>query len=627
MKNHFGRFLLVFVMVTLCAFAYWKKQPPLGLDLAGGSSLTYQATAAEGDLTDERMKRAISVIDGRLNATGVTEISINYTQANEIVVELPGRTDAQIKDIKSLIERNGQLQFRIEAEESEQRKYLELRKQSGGLVKPPPQYEWFPTKDGGEALIKTPEKPLLLDVLKLRKKGVAEDAPEMKAAVAKYEEAQRNEVFTGDQLVKTDIQHQTMQTVVYFEFKTERKDYFGAFTEKHVKELMAIILDGKIDSSPIINGKLPGEGVIQGGGTSGFKEAEAKSLAIVLESGSTGIQLALAREELLGPSLGEVAISRGKWSVILGFGLVVGLMVFYYRLPGMVANFALLLNLVILMGILAFFRAALTLPGIAGIVLTLGMAVDANILIFERYREERHRGKAVPEALAAGYDRAMSAIIDSNATTILTAVVLIAMGTGSVKGFGVTLTVGLLASMFTSIFVTRWIFEWAIERGIAKDLVLGPDKKTLSFDYMRNRKWFTGPSFVLMILGAVAYLVRDDYSKRDLEFVGGQEAIVHLASGITPEDADKRVKQDKRYDEASIVTLAAEGIEALPGTTNRFRVRVKVDEFHDSLDVVVRVAKPIGADDAERRVHADKRYETAQVLALSSADSVDWSAG
>lgn len=618
MKNHFGRFLLVFVIVGLSAIAYFHKQPPLGLDLAGGSSLTYQAKAAEGDLAPEKVTRAISVIEGRLNATGVAEISITPTQANEIVVELPGRTAEQIKDIKSLIQRNGQLSFRIQAEATEERKQRELFEASGGTVKPAAEYMWVPQKDAGrpDMLVRTPEKPLENQLKKILKK-LADASPEYKAAQAKldeaagredvtpeqrqklkadvdavmkqletgsadaktarskYEEAVRNEVFTGDQLDRTDIQTQMMKTVVFFSFKDERKPYFGQFTEKHIKEVMAIILDGKVDSSPVINSKLPGEGIIEGGSATGFSPSEAKALAIVLESGSTGIQLNLSREESLGPSLGEVAIHRGLWSVIVGFLLVVSLMVFYYRLPGMVANFALVLNLVILMGVMAFFRAALTLPGIAGIVLTLGMAVDANILIFERYREERHRGKSVPDALAAGYDRAFSAIIDTHATTILTALVLIAMGTGSVKGFGVSLTVGLIASFFTAFFVTRWIFEWAIEKGIAKNLTLGKDKETPTIDFMGKRKWFTGPSFVLMILGAVGYLARDDYNKRDLEFVGGQEAIIHLRSAIGPDDADKRVKSDKRYEDASIVSLAAEGVTAEAGKTNRFRVRAK----------------------------------------------------
>ncbi len=586
MKNHSGRFVGVLVVVALCAWAYVKKQPPLGLDLAGGSSLTYQVKLADGgELTAERVKRVIDVIDKRLNGIGVSEISIVPTQQNEIVIELPGRTAEQIKDIKALVERNGSLEFRIEADATVTRQQRELKDATG--VKPPPDLMWVPWKDGRpDSLVKTPERPLLAELNKLKKK-LAEDSEEVRNATRAYEEVKRQDVFTGDELDRTEIQHQPGQIVVFFSFKEERKSAFGAFTEKHQGELMDIILDGKVDSNPVIKSKLPGEGIIEGGGRgTGFSEKDAKELQIVLESGSTGVSLTLSREESLGPSLGEVAIHRGLLSVVIGFLLVVGLMFFYYRLPGMVANFALVLNLVILMGVMAFFRAALTLPGIAGIVLTLGMAVDANILIFERFREERHRGKPVPEALAAGYDRAFSAIIDTHATTILTAIVLYVVGTGSVKGFGVSLLVGLIASFFTAFFVTRWIFEWAIEKGIAKNLSLGPDKKTPTFDYMGTRKWFTGPSFVLMIAGAVLYLSRDDYDKRDLEFVGGQEAIVQLAKPISASEADHLVKQQKKYDEASIVTLANRGAVAEAGKTDSFRIRAKAADQKEGEEFV-----------------------------------------
>ena len=632
MKNHFGRFLLVFLICALSAWAYFHKKPPLGLDLAGGASLTYKASSAEGELTPDRLSRAINVIESRINATGMAETSITSTQQNEIVVELPGRRADQITDVKALIERNGNLEFRMEAESELVNKYRQLDQMAAAngekfvLPEDLAWVEWKQDSGNPKMLVRTPEAPLknAMDQVERRLKAASPEyqealkkqqaadkdnsvpraeverlraatdaivakllaeSPEYRDAQAKFDEVVRSDVFRGDQLARTEIQHQVAQIVVFFEFKAERKPYFGAFTEKHVRENMAIILDGRVNSAPVIKSPLPGEGIIEGGVGTGFKEEDAKKLAIVLESGSTGVNLALSREESLGPSLGEVAIERGKWSVIVGLALVVATMIYYYRLPGLVANFALVLNLVILMGVLAFFRAALTLPGIAGIVLTLGMAVDANVLIFERYREERLRGKNLNESVAAGYDRAMSAIIDSNATTILTALVLVFVGTGSVKGFGVSLTIGLLASMFTSVYVTHWIFEWAIEKGIAKDLVLGGVGKPTTFDFMRKRRWFTLPSSVLMIAGALGYLARDNYDKCDLEFVGGQEAIIQLSSAITPKEAEQRVKAVSdtelaanpavRYDEASVVTLTAEGVDAAAGSTNRFRIRAK----------------------------------------------------
>jgi protein-export membrane protein SecD len=340
MKNHVGRFVLVLLVVALSAWAFLKKEPPLGLDLAGGSSLTYQATSSEGELTPERVKRAIQVIENRLNATGVAEISITPTQANEIVVELPGRTPQQIRDIKDLIQRNGHLQFRIQADSETEANERRQFEESGGTVKPPPGYDWVgwnPTKFPGrpKMLLRTPEKPIREKLERLEKKGVAKDSAEWRTAQKEHDDVVRDEVFTGDQLVRTDIVNQELQIVVAFEFKDERKPYFERFTERHVKENMAILLDNSVDSAPVIESTLPGKGIIRGGGVAGFTQKDARDLAIVLESGSTGINLNLSREESLGPSLGEVAIQRGMWSVIVGFVLVVVTMVYYYRLPGL----------------------------------------------------------------------------------------------------------------------------------------------------------------------------------------------------------------------------------------------------------------------------------------------------
>ena len=206
-----------------------------------------------------------------------------------------------------------------------------------------------------------------------------------------YGELRDAEEFTGDQLSDTGVvRDQKGQWVVSFEFKTERKPAFTQFTTTNTGQLMAIILDGKVDSAPIIRDTLPGSGVISGGGNFGFKFAEAHELSIVLESGATGVTLEELRKETLGPSLGQDAIHRGQISIVGGFIVVLILMLWFYRMPGMIANLALLLNVLILGGTLAFFHAALSLPGIAGIVLTLGMAVDANILIFERPFVQQH---------------------------------------------------------------------------------------------------------------------------------------------------------------------------------------------------------------------------------------------
>ncbi len=584
MKNHFGRFLLVFVIVGLCAWSWAQKGIRQGLDLAGGASLTYVVKSEHmDDLDRERMQRVIEVLDKRLNSLGLSEITITPTTQNEVVVELPGRGAEQIKDIKRIVERNGELEFRIRAETTRENQEREKRAAAGGAgsqyYTEPTDMRWVPVASeevrGGidEILVEVPDKPFQAK-LRAAEKRSGVDSADYRDAHAELEKVQRREYFTGNQLIRTEVTYQGIQRVVSFEFEDERKPYFHEFTKRNVDRPMAIILDGKVASWPVIEEPLDGQGIIRGGGT-GFKEHEARELAIVLESGSTGVQLQLSREEIMGPSLGQDAIERGQLSIAIGLLVVLAVMVFYYRLPGLVADLALILNLVILMGVLAFFRAALSLPGIAGIVLTLGMAVDANVLIFERFRDERQRGKSVAEALAAGYDRAMSAIIDGNATTILTALVLIAMGSGAVKGFGISLTIGLVASMFTAIFVTRWVFEWALDRGILKQLNVGRDKVLPRIDYMRWRAWFTGPSIALMIMGVIVYVMRDDAEKRDLEFVGGQQATIQLAKAI-PADEARRRAQGTEWPEAAPVALGAEGVDEPPkGSTNRYLVRVK----------------------------------------------------
>lgn len=581
------RFVVVALVVGLAAWGYLAKGLNFGLDLAGGASLAYRAHPPEGQtqLEDEAVKRLIQVLDSRLNAVGVADIGITATQADEIIVELPGRTSDQLDAIKQLIERNGELQFRIRApieiETEERRK----RGSSGKYYKTGDGYAWVPTTQKAqleqgappEILVLTPEKPLEKELERLERQGAPPE--QIREKELELAEVRLTEVFTGEQLAKTAVQNQVAELVVYFEFKPETKPYFAGFTERNIKQPMAIILDGEAASWPTINSTLPGEGIISGGG-SGFTRPEAEDLTVVLESGSTGARLELEREENIGPSLGEAAIETGQVSILAGFVGVLLLMLWFYRVPGMVANLALLLNVVIMMGVMAFFEASLTLPGIAGIVLTLGMAVDANILIFERLREERLRGKSLQESLSAGYDRAFVAIVDANVTTVLTALVLIGIGTGAVKGFGVTLTVGILASMFTAIYVTRTVFEWLIGAGIMKGFKFDRDRQTPKLDYVKARRFFTGPTIALMVIGFAFFIQRDERDSKDLEFIGGQEVFIQLKEELEPARAEDMVRADDRYADASVISLSPGGVELdeRDDTTNRFRIRVKAED-------------------------------------------------
>jgi preprotein translocase subunit SecD len=271
----------------------------------------------------------------------------------------------------------------------------------------------------------------------------------------------RRALLTGDMLADARALPDQMnfgQYYVLMRLNSRGQRIFARLTQENVGRALAIVLDDTIFSAPVIQEPiLGGEARITGN----FTPEEARDLAIVLREGALPAPVSIVENRIVGPSLGSDSITKGVRATILGGALVVLFMLVYYRFSGVVANIALALNLLILMGALALpgLGAVLTLPGIAGIILTLGMAVDANVLIFERIREELRLGKSVRAAVDAGYHRAFSAILDSNVTTVIAAVVLFQFGSGPVKGFAVTLTLGIAASMFTAIFVSRVIFD------------------------------------------------------------------------------------------------------------------------------------------------------------------------
>jgi preprotein translocase subunit SecD len=231
---------------------------------------------------------------------------------------------------------------------------------------------------------------------------------------------------------------------------------FQQVTRENIKKRLAIVLDGNVYSAPVIQDEIPG-GRAQITGR--FNSAEARDLAIVLRAGALPAPVVILENRTVGPSLGKDSIEKGFTSIIYGSLLVVVFIIFYYKWSGVIAVTALFLNIVILAGALAYFGAALTLPGIAGIILTVGMAIDANVLVFERIREEVRIGKTVRAAIDAGFSKAFRTIVDANITTFIAAVVLFQFGTGPIKGFAITLCIGIAASMFTAVFVSRAIFD------------------------------------------------------------------------------------------------------------------------------------------------------------------------
>jgi preprotein translocase subunit SecD len=273
-------------------------------------------------------------------------------------------------------------------------------------------------------------------------------------------------LMTGEVLKDAQVRFDDFnQPYVALEFDPRGAKMFDRITAKNVKKRLAIILDSNVYSAPVIQERISG-GRAQITGTFDLKDAH--DLAIVLRAGALPAPVKILENRSVGPSLGRDLIDKGLKSIIIGGILVVLFMVVYYKISGAIADLALILNLVLIMGALAGLRATLTLPGIAGIILTIGMAVDANVLIFERIREELRLGKTPRAAIDGGYSKAFLTIIDANVTTLIAAVVLFQFGTGPVKGFAVTLSIGIVASLFTALFVSRVIFDVLLTKGILR---------------------------------------------------------------------------------------------------------------------------------------------------------------
>jgi preprotein translocase subunit SecD len=378
------------------------------------------ATAIERDT----VAHSVETIDNRVNALGVTEPYIAPESGNRIVIQLPGIDDpARVKDI---IKTTAQLQFRLVV--------------------------GTPAADAASALASVPPN-MKNDVEVLA--GTHEDALG-RAAGTEYYAVLKVIPVTGTDLKNARVTKGRLgEPTVGFSLTPDGARKFGELTGANVGRRLAIVLDNKVVSAPTINGKIEDQGVIEGS----FTNQQASDLALVLRTGSLPASLTTLEERTVGPSLGRDSIRQGVLASMIGFIALVVAVLLYYRGAGVNAVLALLLNLVILLGMMAIFHATLTLPGIAGIILTLGMAVDSNVLVFERIREELREGKTVRAAIENGFSRAFGTIIDTHMTTIISALFLFQFGTGPIKGFAVTLLIGLFASVFTAFFVSRVIFD------------------------------------------------------------------------------------------------------------------------------------------------------------------------
>jgi preprotein translocase subunit SecD len=413
-------------------FTDWAMAPAAGED--NGYVLTMKPSIV-ADLRRDTMDQSLETITRRINALGLTEPTIAFTGRgdNEILVQLPGEGDPT--RAKSVIQAGGQLELKLVVDEQTYPSEIAALGAHGGVLPP-----------GTEIVA-----------------GKGENGPNGQAAQQVFYVLERAPIVTGQDLRGASPAASTNypgQYEVRFQLSTAAAARFGPFTESNIGHKMAIVLDHKVYTAPVINGKIEDSGIIEGN----FSQESAQDLALVLRAGALPASIKYLEERTVGPSLGADSIREGVRASIGSIMVVMIFLVVYYRQSGVNAVVALALNLIILVAFMAYAGAVLTLPGIAGVILTIGMGVDSNVLVFERIREELRSGKAPASAVAVGFDRAFLTIIDTHVTTIVSAVFLFLFGTGPVRGFAVTLVIGLLANVFTSIYVSRVIFDWHLSR-------------------------------------------------------------------------------------------------------------------------------------------------------------------
>lgn len=411
-----------------------KRILNLGLDLRGGSSLLLELDVSKLDAKEtlnDAMQRAIEIIRNRIDQYGVGEIPITRQGEKWISVQLPGIANPQ--QAEALIGKTAMLEFRI--------------------VKDTPEAQEAVNKINELENPFTAEGALSEEAQKL----VPADTVVMKDKEGYVMALSASAPVTGADLedARVSPSGEYGYPEVNFKFNTEGGKKFGNLTGNNIDKRLAIVLDNTVQSAPNIQSRISRDGRITGR----FTMEEARQLAIILRAGALPAPVNIIEKRVIGPGLGEDSIRSGVKASLLGFIFIVLFMSIYYRFSGVISSVALGLNLVFLLALMAYFSATLTLPGIAGIILSLAMAVDANVLILERMREEHLKGQPLPMVIKEGYDKAWSAIFDSNLTTWIASLLLFQFGSGPVKGFALTLTLGLLVGVFTSVYVTRSIYE------------------------------------------------------------------------------------------------------------------------------------------------------------------------
>ncbi|MGE3172868.1 MAG: protein translocase subunit SecD [Planctomycetota bacterium] len=632
--------LLTVLGALLCTILL---KPGFGMDLRGGNQLIYEVpdevmtklVKTEQTSVDAVMEHTVKIVRDRIDPTGVLDALVSRRGATGILIELPYRERAELDQIKARISSLGKLEMRIVAWEdwAEGDKEIDLAAEKQRLQ------NWLNTGGGKDLVLERYQNidrynddpvagPLASGAIRwlphliypqvdapsrwdrpFSQMTQTEDGvpPLANSTVAVFEptdfnggvvpEAKLNTAdgskpflieyvavltsvkhFTGEDLDPSGVQPGVAQDgrlAVHYRIRAEKTDEYADWTSKFLKKHSAIVLNGVIRSAPYFVSRIPGNGQISGA----FTQSEVDELVKVLRTGSLQVEPQLLSDRSVGPTLGAYALWLGEISLIAGTLAVFAFMLWYYKLAGVVACVSLLLNVFLLWSAVLFMQATITLPGLGGIVLTLGMAVDANVLIYERIREEADRGKDMIRAVRAGFERAMSAILDSNITTFLTGLVLYNVGVGPVRGFAVTLMVGIVTTVFTQFFVTRLLFHYLLVKDKLKDFKVHRLFAQPKFDYLRHARKAFAFSAVL-IVGGVGYALFAVPTEESLgiDFKGGANLQMVVKEATDAQVIRDRLLADKPFTD-DFNYFAVNTIEAgADGKSTTFNLRLKLTD-------------------------------------------------
>lgn len=563
-----------------------------GIDLQGGASFLVRVQPAEGRAVNpDSLAAAQEIMEGRLNPTGSLDVVVTPQGNDRLYVEVPGLSDEEIRNSKEKIERVAKLEFHLLSDKNIA---------GGGMAANPP----------GDAGIEPGFKLLPYKESQKIKDPATGEEVEAPASEEKKTVFVKNKAEMGGKSVKSAFAaldpgalHHHISIMLHDEYGEQ----MSRITRDNLQKPLAIVLDGVVISAPTIQSSFGAQFQITGS----FSEAEARDLASALENPLEN-PLVVEQSSTTSASYGKAVIDQGLYSALFGLISTLVFMMIYYRLSGIIAVIGLVMNLLLLLGVMQVFGFTLTMPGIAGIILTLGMAVDANVLIYERMREEFATGKSFSAAIKASYEKAFSAIFDSNVTTLITSIIMMVIATGAIRGFGLALTIGLLASMFSALLITRVCFLWVEKFGVRKLSFLNLISNRL-VDFMGMRKKAFVLSFIL-IAASVAVIALKGTKVLGYELRGGDAISLATIPGLTEQQLTDSLKDFSHEVKGQKFDASSFNIQSVTplGGASYFTIR-SAPGTADAL--IGELKKDLAGGDQER----EKLFQGADIQTMGSA--------